>query len=75
MALGEAGILCSFTGLLVTVTTEKATLPTVPQGCTFDWAGYRLGSFNVADEELVFSSWQTLEAAFLLLSLPLFSGD
>ena len=75
MALGEAGVWCSFTGSLVTVTAEKATLPTMPQGSTFDWAGYRLGSFNMADEELVFSSWQTLEAAFLLLSLPLSSGD
>ena len=32
VALGRLGSGCSFTGSLVTVTAEKATLPTVPQG-------------------------------------------
>ena len=65
---------CSFTGSLTVVTAEKATLLTMPHGSTFDWAGYRLGSFNMGDEELVLSSW-TSEAAFLLQSLPLLGGD
>ena len=70
---GRLGSGSSFTGSLV---AEKSTLPTLPQGKTFEWAGYRLGSFNVAtDEELVSTSRQTSEAAFLLLSLPLSDSD
>ena len=70
---GRLGSGSSFTGSFV---TEKSSLPAVRQGKSFDWAGFRLGSFSVAtDGELVSPSGPSPEAAFLLLSLPLFCSD
>ena len=70
---GKLGSVSSFTASGV---TEKSSLPTMQSGRTFDWAGFRLGSFSAATgDELVPPSGLLLQAAFWLLSLPLLCSD